>query len=356
MTNENPALGLIDGLRNVLTGQLNVYNDAPAGYALLDFPNHANVGDSAIWLGELAYLEDMIGCGPSFVCERTNLDAEALKKNLPAGPIFLTGGGNFGDVWREHQLFRESVIDLFPGRRIIQFSQTLHFADSVLLKKAARIVNRHPNFILFVRDKRSFEKAESVFDCPVHLAPDMAFYLGAIPRTVSATCRLLLLLRADRESTRQGRPLPRDLPEGVKVANWLEEDTYSLSRMEPRRGETVAPQHASRELLYRNFARHRVSRGIKLLSSADYVITDRLHCHILCVLLGMPHIILDNSYGKLSTFVETWTKHCGLVRMASSLDEAIGMWSQITKTPGEKLSERLRKHYMVKIRGSNAFR
>jgi pyruvyl transferase EpsO len=50
----------------------------------------------------------------------------------------------------------------------------------------------------------------------------------------------------------------------------------------------------------------RLRRGIRLLTQGRRVVTDRLHAHILCVLLDMPHAIIDNSYGKLSSFVETW--------------------------------------------------
>jgi pyruvyl transferase EpsO len=51
----------------------------------------------------------------------------------------------------------------------------------------------------------------------------------------------------------------------------------------------------------------RVRRGMRLLGTGARVVTDRLHAHILCLLLGIPHTTLDNSYGKLSTFIGTWT-------------------------------------------------
>jgi pyruvyl transferase EpsO len=335
-TDQNPALLLINSLRTVLIQQLCACELSRQSYALLDFPNHANVGDSAIWLGEVAYLKDVLGSFPSFVCEHTNFDPDLLRKALPSGPIFLSGGGNFGDVWPKHQRFRESVIQQFPDRHIIQLPQTIQFANSALIERTANIIKRHSNFVLFVRDRRSFEVARSVFDCPVQLAPDMAFHLGAIQRPVSATCRLLLLLRMDKESAQRGISLPLGLAEGVVVANWREEDPKLLIKMKCRtallsllklRFKTLSKSKC-RELLFRSLARQRVSRGTKLLSSADYVITDHLHCHILCVLLGIPHIVLENSYGKLGSFIETWTKDCGLVRAARSLHQAIELWRQ----------------------------
>ena len=38
-------------------------------YAIVDVPNHANVGDSAIFLGELAWLEAIGAPPPSYICD-----------------------------------------------------------------------------------------------------------------------------------------------------------------------------------------------------------------------------------------------------------------------------------------------
>jgi pyruvyl transferase EpsO len=90
-----------------------------------------------------------------------------------------------------------------------------------------------------------------------------------------------------------------------------------------------------RDLLFEHLATNRLTRGLNLLSSASFVITDRLHCHILCVLLGIPHIAFDNSYGKLSTFIDAWTKDSGLVQVVPSLDRAIELWSESETGSGE---------------------
>tara|TARA_A100001391_G_scaffold48774_4_gene29041 strand:- start:31021 stop:31677 length:657 start_codon:yes stop_codon:yes gene_type:complete len=63
-------------------------------YALVDFPDHSNVDDSAIWLGELALLHEITGRFPSYVCSREDYDGDALKKSVPDGPIFSHGGSN----------------------------------------------------------------------------------------------------------------------------------------------------------------------------------------------------------------------------------------------------------------------
>jgi pyruvyl transferase EpsO len=52
------------------------------------------------------------------------------------------------------------------------------------------------------------------------------------------------------------------------------------------------------------------------------VVTDRLHAHILCLLLGIPHAVLDNSYGKLTRFLDAWTGDIAGVHRADSAQHA----------------------------------
>jgi pyruvyl transferase EpsO len=69
-------------------------------------------------------------------------------------------------------------------------------------------------------------------------------------------------------------------------------------------------------------ARHRMRFGCGLLARGKVVVTDRLHGHILCLLLGIPNVVLDNNYGKLRHFHATWTRSMPQVRWAESPDEA----------------------------------
>jgi exopolysaccharide biosynthesis predicted pyruvyltransferase EpsI len=69
-------------------------------------------------------------------------------------------------------------------------------------------------------------------------------------------------------------------------------------------------------------ARARVLRGCRLLSSGQVVITDRLHAHVLSLLLDIPHAVLDNSYGKLGRFLDVWTGDAPGVHPAASIHDA----------------------------------
>jgi pyruvyl transferase EpsO len=81
------------------------------------------------------------------------------------------------------------------------------------------------------------------------------------------------------------------------------------------------------ELAYRERAQQRFDRGVALLGSARQVITDRMHGHIMCVLIGADHCVLDNSYGKTSSFIEAWgtCNNAEKAAIAATVDEALGI-------------------------------
>ncbi|WP_293878320.1 MULTISPECIES: polysaccharide pyruvyl transferase family protein [unclassified Sphingomonas] len=259
-------------------------------YALVDFPDHANVGDSAIWLGEIAMLRHVTGRDPDYVASWDRFDMAAFRAASPAGVLFLHGGGNLGDIWRHHQAFRETMLATVRDRRIVQLPQSIHFRDPAGIAAFGALVAAHPDFHLYVRDRPGLALAQRHWACPVDLAPDSAFALGRQARGV-ADCDLLMLMRTDDERVAHD-PVAGD----AVILDWLDDGPLP----ERRAGETRAG-HCER------LAAARVNRGLALLSRGRRVVTDRLHAHILCLLLDIPHVALDNDYGKLSAYIAAWT-------------------------------------------------
>jgi exopolysaccharide biosynthesis predicted pyruvyltransferase EpsI len=64
---------------------------------------------------------------------------------------------------------------------------------------------------------------------------------------------------------------------------------------------------------------------MRLISAGRVVVTDRLHGHILCLLLGLPHVLLDNAYGKISNFHRMWTDGVSDVVWAESPENALDL-------------------------------
>lgn len=316
---------VVESLRRRIEDTLRPLVRSAEKVALVELPNHGNVGDSAIYLGELVCLASLGLPRPRFICDFGTYNRTELARCIgPNGLILLTGGGSFGDVWPALQERREEIIRSFPVNPIIQLPQTIHFGRSDTLRNARRILNAHPNLTLLVRDLRSLEIARNEFRAPSMICPDMAFSLGPLTRPGPAGRPVLWLLRTDKTGVVEA---PR-AADGAR-ADWPDERTMLLRKV--IYPVTVAcrrdrPSRFVRPLmtrLYARLARQRLQRGLRILASGHVVVTDRLHGHILSLLLGIPHVLLDNSYGKLSSFYETWTTDVDDVRWADSSAEAL---------------------------------
>jgi exopolysaccharide biosynthesis predicted pyruvyltransferase EpsI len=297
--------------------------------ALLDFPNHSNVGDSAIWLGELAYLRSLGEVPLAYTCDVHSYSRIELAKHIGDGLILLSGGGNLGDLWEQSQHLREQVIRDFPDNRIVQLPQSIHFQHGPNLRRARQVFNAHPALTLLLRDRRSLAVAADEFRTPAHLCPDMAFALGALARPCQPTVDFVWLSRTDKESLPHVA-MPTSAM-GHRV-DWLAEPSDGFIRLQkcfdrrlsihPRVLRRLAPL---RSHVWERAARRRLRRGCRLLASGRTVLTDRLHGHILSVLLGVPHFVLDSSTGKVRSFYETWTHSMPFVRWCETPAEALGL-------------------------------
>jgi exopolysaccharide biosynthesis predicted pyruvyltransferase EpsI len=295
--------------------------------ALLDFPHHPNVGDSAIWLGEQIFLSKL-GVKPVFVCAAGNCDWNAMARAIgPDGAILIHGGGNFGDVWPIHQQLREEVLDRFPDHRVLQLPQTVHFSDPNEANRTAAKIKKHGKFTLAVRDHKSLAFAQERFECNVVLCPDMAFCIGPIGAAESSDPRILLLLRSDKEK-RDHSPADAMLQSpDLLCTDWLTE-SRTKTRLGARgrlfadmlRGRTGPTLRGS---YYSALATERVRRGFRQLASFRYIVSDRLHVHILSTLLGRHHALLDNNYGKLSSFIAAWNTNWDGMQVCHELPLAV---------------------------------
>lgn len=301
--------------------------DAP--FALVDFPNHWNIGDAAIWMGEATYFQGYRRARPSYACTTMGFREADLRAAVPDGPIFFHGGGNFGDLWTRHHDFRLMLLEKYPEREIIQLPQSIHFQDPSRIPATARAIERHRRFTLIVRDKPSFDFATATFQCEVRLCPDMAFFIGALKREAAPDVDAFYLMRSDKERT--VTEAPEQPGYSYRVADWPRENrradrwvmrSHRLLGMAHGllRGRPLLPR--ARVAGYDAQARVRVRRGCRMLSSGRVVVTDRLHAHIVSLLLGIPHAVLDNSYGKIAGCLSAWTGSAADVYQTSSLGDA----------------------------------
>ena len=220
------------------------------------------------------------------------------------------GGGNFGDIWRRPQEFRLQIVKEYPDNPIIIFPQTVWYNDLNKMRHDAEIMAQHKNLTICVRDRKSYELLQNYFSAnKILLVPDMAFCLPSewISKfRMKCSRNILFLKRKDKELN----PLFSDLPlenGKVDVSDW---PTFERRNILCRIGEKMLynPRYRKMADWYYRFIvmPTLVRQGLRFVSSYKYVYTTRLHVAISCVLLGKPFTLLDNSYGKNSSFYDTW--------------------------------------------------
>jgi pyruvyl transferase EpsO len=307
MTDKQSSRDVIARLQGVITDCLSPFIDHRA-FALLDFPDHSNVGDSAIFLGEMAFF-NKLGRSPRYVCVHNRVNWQTLGRTVADGPILLHGGGNFGDLWPQHHTFRLDILRRYPERQIIQLPQSIHFENDDNIAETREAIATHGAFVLTVRDQESFDFAKTHFDCNVILCPDMAFCIGPQLRRRRPVYDEIYLLRTDKERIVADRPVA--LSNSI-TTDWLQSSKYLERQIRLERklfrmlGSLFADKSKLDNLYFNTAAHQRIEKGFRILSAGRHVTSDRLHVHILCTLLDIPHTVLDNNYGKITRFMRTW--------------------------------------------------
>lgn len=282
--------------------------DPKRPYAIFDFPNHGNVGDSAIWQGEQIALRLFFGVGP--VTSRAMIaEKSKFPKLSTSTQIIIHGGGNLGDLWEIHQNQRERILEAYPQNRIVQLPQSIFFQEKHNLERCRISFSRHRDFTLMVRDQESYEIAKTLHAGNPILAPDMALGLGFLPRPNKPSAQILGLLRNDHEKAIKD---DQEVMSKIRVLDWTSEPVYAeslilflVSVIDNFTQSSWKIFNALRYKLFDKLSAKRVRRGCEILSLGQVVITDRLHAHILCALMGVPNVVLENNYGKLRNVSES---------------------------------------------------
>lgn len=294
-----------------LSARLNQHAALVQGSAvLLDYPVHGNVGDLLIWKGEQAFLKrNKKKLAAQYSIK--NIGRGAMRRIAQCDTICLHGGGNFGDLWPIHQRLRENLIARYEDKRIIIFPQSVFYADPKELDRACHHLKRHPDLHILLRDEISLQLLEQRGVPNLRLCPDMAHALwgrwcSRSPTTDNA--ERLFVLRRDKErgalpewlagmeasSTDWG-----DLRQG-RAETWFR-NGIKIINMDKKCGNALPAC-----TVWNLVADVLIGRAIKLIAAHDTVVTNRLHAVIGSALVGRHVVAYDNSYGKVSAYMDCW--------------------------------------------------
>jgi len=293
---------------------------------LVGFPSHKNSGDSMIWLGTLEYLQTL-EVKVLYQADRSRFSQAYIDSKFPNVPILIHGGGNFGDLWPGFQDFCERVVSNNLDRLVIQLPQSIHFVDENRAISSHEVLSKHSNFIVLMRDhnsldevRRLFPKVQSVF------CKDLAFGLDISKFRANTRRGTIAILRHDKE---QLLVLDKILCE-YEITDWhhnIFQKIYWLTlqiililhkRIPISR---VIVTRAVLNAVYKAMAQVNVRSAFGIIKRSDLIITDRLHAHVLATLCGIQNLVLDNSYGKISSMYDDYSGRFSNAKLCLSVEE-----------------------------------
>ncbi len=283
---------------------------------LLDVPNYYNPGDQLIYLGEIEILKRI---SKTILYESSSDYFNSHRLNTD-DCILLQGGGNFGDLYYKHQVFREYIITKYLKNKIIFLPSSIFFRDHSKFKQCVNIFSNHPRLVIIARDNYSFSVVKRSFTKnKCYLLPDMALgikSLHLVPK--SKTKRVLILVRMDKEKEIKYIRDDFSFISDYEITDWKGYNMHSMFYILNRiinsivgKGDKLLHLSVNQKsdvygrFIYQTY-NDQILTAVSFLKEFNLIITNRLHGHILSCLLGLPNILIDNNNGKNEHFYKTW--------------------------------------------------
>jgi exopolysaccharide biosynthesis predicted pyruvyltransferase EpsI len=296
-------------------------------YIYLDLPYHTNIGDTLIWKGTEEFLKTL----PFKCIYRTSLETYQPPKINKKVIIILHGGGNFGDLYLNHNNFRRRIIKEFPDNPIIILPQTVYYKNQQTLQLHAEEFGKHQNLTICARDHVTLEFLKNNFSKnKLLLLPDMAFcipesFLNQNKKVEEK--RTLFFKRTDIEyqdlnfANSLGDRQKFDEHDWPTFENHIEEQKNFLRLLNIK--NKFSKVHISEKIIDKvidwyvlNIYFPKLLKiGIQFISTYENIYSTRLHGAILSILLNKKISFLDNSYGKNSNFYNSWLKDLDTMTM-----------------------------------------
>ncbi|KAL6887167.1 hypothetical protein HDV57DRAFT_488199 [Trichoderma longibrachiatum] len=345
-----PSIGCEDIVNDLQQKLIQAYSKSLKGvrYAnIWGYLETENKGDAAIWSAQ-QILMSMLGIEMMEACRFMDRDCDikrfrqVLEDHRPNSAIIMAGGGNFNDYYWEDQPSRMKMIESFTNVSIRAFPQSVYMTNPERIKATEEAFGKHKDLQLAARDKPSYDWLDKTFGnkegIDSHLVPDIAFMWGNrsdFRVNGKKTHDILILARKDMEIS-DGDSSSIDFGEGeLDLGEGIGKVTYQKVDWKFTQTPDIDPPKASgdeakgspagpkRENGKNQRAWAKAIAGFELLGSARFVITDRLHGHILSTLIGVPHVLMDSKLGKNLNFHNTWTRDCECTRIAFSIEQAL---------------------------------
>jgi len=275
---------------------------------LLNTHVFTNIGDHAIVIAEYYFFRKFFS-----EYEVIEISAPFCKYELDYVKGFIhdediltiTGGGYLGSLWMDcGENNVRAILNNFPNNKIIIMPQTMFFEnnedENKQMTSTKQIYGMHSNLSICMRDKASYSLAKKILPqtVSIFLIPDMVALLNRsyeiYPRRGCIFC-----FREDKECVVLEE-------EKNRIKDYIEESELQI---------TFLSMH-TKEWVDKRQRMDAVNEKIRALQRSRLVITDRLHCMLLCAISGTPCIAFDNLSKKISGTYE-WIKHLEYIELAN---------------------------------------
>lgn len=269
---------------------------------LVNIPSHINVGDNLIYLAERCLLEDIdykIMYDSSISAMRQfNIKPSKIFKNTDL--ILIHGGGYIGSLWRGANDNMMYLIQNLPDNRIVCLPNSFYCypEDSNLEEQIIDTFNSHQHLDVCIRDNSYFKYSKLVKS--LKLLPDTALTYN-FTDFMQKSKKAIFILRHDKELIRSDVSI---------IKTWLINNGYQVEDVD----------FIDIGLTIQN-SKERVLDKIKHLSSAEVVVTDRLHGMISSIIAGTKCFAFDNLTGKVHSTKKLWLNEVKTVRTLSTQDD-----------------------------------
>jgi len=254
-------------------------------------PIHENLGDQAIFMAENNFIKKHFPKSSILAIRLvvSKLDKKILHFLIKKNDIILgLGGGNFGDAYVEEEKLRRFFVNNFSDNRIIIFPQTIHFSDSQSgrqeLAKSISVYSRHNNLSLIAREEHSYQLMRKYFNHNVILlTPDIVLSLNIINKSYKRK-GIKICLRNDQESLLS------------------HQDKLKINRLAIKYNSDISFIDTISKIKF-YFLRNKsntVKKKLYEFSTAELVITDRLHGMVFSAITGTPCVVFSNYNHKVT--------------------------------------------------------
>lgn len=263
-------------------------DDRESAFILFNSPDYSNLGDHAIALAERKLFQALfpqkefieISC-EQYIRENLLIRNAIQKEDI----LIISGGGYLGSLWLWLEDITKNIVKQYAENKILIFPQTLYFEENNLgiseREALANVLNGHKNLTLMLREPASYYLAEKLFDVSVKklLVPDIVFSLS--PKQNDKRFGSLVCIRDDKELKAADK---------MEISSILHESGMAVGYFSTIAEDMVCLDNR-KDCLEKLFGK---------ISSAEVVVTDRLHTMIICAITDTPCVAFDNLSGKIS--------------------------------------------------------